>query len=286
MTGRIVAFVDGSIYSASVCGYAGWVAERLGSGVDILHVIGRRLAVQTGGLAGGLGARSVLQAELAALDAQRARLEDSRGYAILEDASDLLRTAGVADVTAQLAHGDLLAELSVHEVGAELVLVGKRGEAADYAIGHLGSNLERIARTAKRPMMVTSRAFQPVRKVLVALDGSPTALKIADYIARSPLFPGLTLTLAHVGAPAGAASAEVARHMTDAQAMLLGGGLTADVRMLPGDPVGTLGRLVANEDFDMLVMGVFGHSRIRSLLIGSTTAAMIHACKVPVLLLR
>ncbi|HEY0212347.1 MAG TPA: universal stress protein [Paenirhodobacter sp.] len=282
MTGRIVAFVDGSIYSASVCGYAAWGAARLGAGVDVLHVIGRRLAAQGGGQAGGLGARSVLQAELAALDAQRARLEDIRGHAILQDAQDLLRGAGAADVTAALLHGDLLAELAAHEVGAQMVLIGKRGEAADYAIGHLGSNLERIARTTKRPLLVASRAFRPITKVLVALDGSATALKIVDQIARSPLFPGLSVTLAHVGT----ASAEVTRRMADAQAIVHGGGLRADIRLLPGEPDLTLGRLVAEENYDMLVMGVFGHSRLRSMLIGSTTAAMIHACKVPVLLLR
>jgi nucleotide-binding universal stress UspA family protein len=34
--------------------------------------------------------------------------------------------------------------------------------------------------------------------------------------------------------------------------------------------------------FDMLVMGAYGHSRIRSLIIGSTTTQMIRSCKVPV----
>jgi len=36
--------------------------------------------------------------------------------------------------------------------------------------------------------------------------------------------------------------------------------------------------------FDMQVMGAYGHSR--SLIIGSTTTAMIRACKVPVVLMR
>ena len=32
----------------------------------------------------------------------------------------------------------------------------------------------------------------------------------------------------------------------------------------------------------MLVMGAYSHSRSRSQIIGSTTTAMIRACKVPV----
>jgi len=38
--------------------------------------------------------------------------------------------------------------------------------------------------------------------------------------------------------------------------------------------------------FDLLVMGAYGHSRIRSLIIGSTTTAMIRSCKVSVVLIR
>jgi len=33
-------------------------------------------------------------------------------------------------------------------------------------------------------------------------------------------------------------------------------------------------------------MGAYGHSRIRSLIIGSTTTEMIRSCKVPVALFR
>ena len=70
-----------------------------------------------------------------------------------------------------------------------------------------------------------------------------------------------------------------AQDQAGAQSILQAGGIAADLRVLPGEPQVTLGHLVRDEAFDMLVMGVFGHSRIRSLLIGSTTAAMIHACR-------
>ena len=37
---------------------------------------------------------------------------------------------------------------------------------------------------------------------------------------------------------------------------------------------------------NLLVMGAYGHSRIRSLIIGSTTSEMIRSCLVPVMLFR
>ncbi len=278
MNKRIIAFVDGSLYSASVCGLAAWAAGRIEAGVDILHVIGRREAQGTA----ALGARSGLQAELAALDAQRARLVDMRGAAILEDAAQIVRQGGVAAVETEIIHGDLLATLVAREREAALVLIGKRGEAADYAIGHLGSNLERIARTATRPVLVASRAHRPVNKVLVAHDGGAGSLKVIDHMARSPLFAGLTAEVVHVGQE----SPEIRRRLADAESLLRAGGIKARSRVERGQPDVVLGRIVDEEAFDMLVMGAFQHSRIRSMLIGSTTAQMIHSCRVPVLLLR
>lgn len=277
MNKRVLAFVDGSIYSASVCGHAAWAAGRIGATVDVVHVLGRREAMPT-----ALGARSAVQAELASLDAQRARLMEVRGTAILEDAQALLQQGGAQTVKTDLVHGDLLATLAAREGSAEIVVIGKRGAAADFAISHLGSNLERIARAARRPVLVAARAFRPIRKVLVAHDGTDGALRAIDQIARAPLFSGLLMTVVHVGQN----TLAIARRLEDARALLQAGGIAADLRILPGHPDSALARLTEDEGFDLLVMGAYGHSRIRSLLIGSTSAAMIHACKVPVLLLH
>ncbi|SDK80999.1 universal stress protein, partial [Billgrantia gudaonensis] len=42
----------------------------------------------------------------------------------------------------------------------------------------------------------------------------------------------------------------------------------------------------AEHDIDLLVMGAYGHSRIRHLLVGSTTTAMLRQAERSVLLLR
>ena len=41
---KIVALVDGSTYSASVCDHAAWIASRTGAPVELIHVFGRREA--------------------------------------------------------------------------------------------------------------------------------------------------------------------------------------------------------------------------------------------------
>lgn len=281
---KIVALVDGSIYSASVCDHAAWIATRTGAPVDLIHVLGRREASDTHDHSGtiALGARTALMEQLAELDAQRAKLISHRGRAILEDAQALLEKAGVTEVTTRLRHGDIVEAVADVEADARVILIGKRGEAADFAKGHLGSNLERIVRASHKPVFVASRAFRPIAKVLVAYDGGASAMKAVDHIARNPLFQGLAVHLVTVGT----ASPEVTKGLVDARATLTAAGIEAETSILSGQPETALAKLVEEAQFDMLVMGAYGHSRIRSLIIGSTTTAMIRACKVPVVLMR
>ena len=204
------------------------------------------------------------------------------GDVCLEDATALLEKAGVTEVTTRLRHGDIVETVADVEADARVILIGKRGEAADFAKGHLGSNLERIVRASHKPVFIASRAFRPISKVLVAYDGGASAMKAVDHIARSPLFQGLAVHVVTVGT----ATPEGTKGLADAKAMLKTAEIEAETSVLPGQAETALAKLVEEAQFDMLVMGAYGHSRIRSLIIGSTTTAMIRACKVPVVLMR
>ena len=284
MTTKFIALVDGSIYAQSVCEHAAWVAERTGWAVELLHVLGRREAPEKADYSGSiaLGARSALLEELAELDAQRARLVTHRGRAILDDARAILGQAGINEITTRLRHGDIVETVAEQEAGAEMVLVGKRGEAADFAKGHLGSNLERIVRASTKPVFVAARAFRPITRVLVAYDGGTSSMKAVDHLARTSLYAGLAVHVVTVGS----ATAEVRKGLENAQAMLRAAGVEAETSTVSGQPETALGKLVEEAPYDMVVMGAYGHSRIRSLIIGSTTTEMIRSCKVPVVLIR
>ncbi|WP_372803199.1 universal stress protein, partial [Paracoccus seriniphilus] len=201
MAEKIIALVDGSIYAASVCEHAAWISGRTGAAVELLHIMGRRQGADQQDLSGSirLGARTRLLEELATLDEQRARVANEHGRAILDDARALVEKAGATEVTTRLLQGDLVETVAELQAETRVVLIGKRGEAADFAKGHLGSNLERIVRVSQKPVLVASRAFRPVNKILVAYDGGASAQKAVDYMAQSPLYQGLELTLVTVG---------------------------------------------------------------------------------------
>ncbi|MGQ7793820.1 universal stress protein [Faunimonas sp. B44] len=283
MTRKMIALIDGSIYSESVCNHAAWIASRTGLAVELMHVLGRRETASGDDLSGSiaLGARSALLQELTALDERRAKLAVQRGRAILDDAKAILDKAGVA-ASIHLRHGDLLEAIAEKEAEAELLLIGKRGEAADFAKGHLGSNLERVMRAVSKPLFVASRAFRPIERVLVAYDGSASAMRALKYVAESPLYRNLSVKVV----TAGTATEAVQKGLADAQAVLAGAGIEAESAILPGPPDEALGRLVEDGPFGHLVMGASGHSRLRALFVGSTSLEMLRSCRVPILLVR
>jgi nucleotide-binding universal stress UspA family protein len=285
MTDNIIALVDGSGYGASVCEHAAWVSRLTGAPVQLLHVMGRRDAAGPQDLSGAirLGARTALLEELATLDAQRARIANESGRALLEDARKLTEGAGATNVSTRLEQGDLIDRTVGHEAAdTRVIVIGKRGTAADFAKGHLGSNLERIVRSARKPVLVASRAFKPINKILVAFDGGSSSVKAVEHIASSPLFADLSIDLAM----AGNASGNAQNALEEALLHLRAAGLNAQSLMLEGAADTALSAKIEADGYDLLVMGAYGHSRIRSMIIGSTTTQMLVACKVPVLLFR
>jgi nucleotide-binding universal stress UspA family protein len=280
---KLIAMIDGSIYSQSVCDHAAWVAVRTAAAIEILHVLGRRdVASAPADLSGSLDAdaRDLLLQELASLDEQKAKLSQKRGRLILEQAKQSLQKAGVSDVQTKLRHGDIVETVQEFETGADLIIIGKRGEAADFAKLHLGSNLERIVRTSRTPVLVASRAFRPINRFLIAFDGGPSVTKAIQHIAKGALFRGIECRLLMVGKE----TIDTRAHLEDAATLLRSNGYAVQTAIEPGQPDSVISTKVEQDSIDLLVMGAYGHSRIRSLIIGSTTTEMIRSCKVPVLL--
>lgn len=282
---KLLAAVDGSIYSQSVCDHAAWLAQRIHASIDLVHVMGRRhVSSEPANLSGsiGLGARTALLAELADLDARQARLAQLRGRAILDSAREQLEAAGMDRIGTRLRNGQLVDTLAEFETEASLIVIGKRGEGADFDTLHLGSNVERVVRASPQPIMVTSRAFRPIRRLLIAFDGGSSAMKAVEYLGRTPAFADLDCRILSVGE----SSTRLRRQQEGAVALLRDGGYTVSHDILSGDAEAVIAREVASEDIDLLVMGAYGHSRIRQYIIGSTTTEMIRSCRVPVVLFR
>ena len=188
----------------------------------------------------------------------------------------------MGQVQTLLRIGDIVEEVNKFESEAQMVVIGKRGDSADFVKLNLGANLESIVRSCQKPVFLAARSFIKAERFLVAFDGGPSSQKAVDYIANSSLFAGLRCHLLSVGVD----SPKVERSLMLAKQKIEGSGLDVTIDVINGSAQVVIGNAVKAKDIGLLVMGAYGHSRIRSIIIGSTTTEMIHRCKIPIMLFR
>ncbi len=286
---KILLCSDGSAFAANTYRYGAWFATRLkAEEVDVLCVTDTRgqQAVSTTNLSGSIGidAKENLLDRLVELEHEKAKINHQRTKLVLKEAAQTLKAEGVERINLLHETGFLVDCLAKFEDSCDLIVIGKRGETAEFASGHLGANLERIVRSSNKPCLVTSRQFKPIEKVLVAYDGSPTSQKILQFMADSSVFAGLELHIVTVAKTAPEQKA-IAR-LESAKQWLQQAGFEPICSVIEGHSEKAISNYVTEQDISLLVMGAYGHSRIRNLVIGSTTAQMLRSSHIPVLLFR
>ena len=282
---KILACTDGSSYAPSVYRHAAWAAQRLSATVEVLHVLDHhRERAPEVDLSGNIGfdASAHLTEELAKLEEAQGRVQRLRGKAILDDARQQLAAADLIEVTTLQRHGTLVDTLEELEPGCDLVILGERGESPDSAKAHLGSNLQRVIRSAVRPVLVVEREFQPIERFLLAYDGGPSASKAVEYAASSPLLKGAACHILR----AGRVDDQAKLSLEESAAKLRSAGYDVTSHVLAGSAETVIAETMQREKIDLLVMGAYGHSPIRYLILGSTTTTMIRTSPVPVLMFR
>lgn len=287
--GQVLAAVDASGYTESVCRHAAWAALRLEAPLQFVHAIAH---VQPKGridLSGNLtiGEQETLLRDLTEADERLSNQAQQEGRLLLQRAKAIAAEAGVADADTRLRHGLLADTLGELEQDVRLFVIGKRGvqhapSADTVDTTSLGDEIERVVRTVHRPLLVAARDFRPIERVLVAFDGSATTRKGIEMLAASPLLRGCDIHVLTVGSGDDAAI----RGLQWAQQTLADAGFTVATSVVPGNPEATIAAQARELRTDLLVMGAYGHSRIRELIVGSTTTALLRSCAIPVLLLR
>lgn len=282
---KVVACVDQSHFADHVTDYAAWAATRLQAPLELLHVIDRHPEVAIGGDhsgAIGMDAQQTLMSELVEQDELRSRVARERGRVFLNRLRERAVAAGVVSPDMRQRYGALDDSVAEQEPGTRLFVLGRRGESADVTQRDLGRNVERVVRALHKPILTVTQGFTEPQRVMIAFDGGIVTRKGVELVAASPLFQGMPVHLLMSGRK----SAEAARQLAWAESVLSTAGFPTSVALLPGDAERIIAESVLSLDIDILVMGAYSHSSLRSLLFGSKTSDLLRAARIPTLLLR
>ena len=121
-------------------------------------------------------------------------------------------------------------------------------------------------------------------KILVAVDGSEVSLKALRF-AIGLTRQGLSgdLLLAHVQQPANLYEWVVA---PDPDTLHRASAIAYEREVQIGDPAHTIVDIAELFSCDMIVMGARGRGALRSALLGSVSNEVLHAARVPVVIVK
>lgn len=277
----VIACIDGvGEQAASLCDAASWASLQLNLPLQLLHVLDRSQYPTETDLSGsiGLGSRESLLKELADLDEQRGKLAREQGRLMLDAARERALENGVTEPNLLQRHGDLVETLTELEPATRLLVFGRASEENSA----LGQQVEALIRALHRPMLMLPEGFKAPSRFMIAYDGSPTARKAVDMVCESTLLRGIPCDLLIIGP----STQDVQLELQQARKKLEIAGFDVRAEILPGDVEETLLEQIDSRGADLLVMGAYGHSRIRHMLVGSTTTNLLRRTRVPLLLLR
>ncbi|PHM20718.1 MAG: universal stress protein A [Curvibacter sp. PD_MW3] len=282
---KVLACVDQSRFAETVADYAAWAAQRMGAPLELLHVIERHPEFSTSqdhSGAIGLGAQDSLLDQLSNEDEVRSRSQREAGRVFLNHLHKRAQAAGVAVVDMRQRHGDLAETLADQQAEVRLFVLGRRGASAELSQRDLGRNLEWVVRAVERPILAVKESYQEPTRVLLAFDGSSVTRRGVEMIAASPLLKGLPIHVLMAGKP----QAQGPKQIEWAQQTLTEAGFMVTAEIVDGDPESVINRTAQQGGHDLLVMGAYSHSPLRSLLLGSKTSELLRSSKMATLLLR
>lgn len=280
MIKSLMVFTDGSPGGDVACNYAIFLAQRLKARLGGCHVLDSRMleGPLMADISGWIGAQPY-GAQL-----QQFRiLMQQKGESIMAAFAKACEEAGV-DAEAEIKMGHPARVILEEETRTELVVLGQNGEHAEITGEMIGSTVERVTRHSIKPCLVTPARFRPIGRILAAYDGSGHASKAlheAIELALALQAPLVILTVAE-DQEAGRAR-EVAE---DGLRMARAHECAAANLVVQGRPDQVILTRAEELGCDLIVVGAYGHSRIRAMILGSTTQTLVSRSHLPVLLVR
>lgn len=257
---------------------------RLDIAVELANTFGAHLAclyaVKTEPLpSAAVEARDIL------LEAQR-RSRAEHAQAARRSYDECLRRAGFDKAEWRASAADPLEAMGLHARYADLVVIGQQNPDSP---GDVEKDFERaLPITAGRPVLVVPYAFErrPVgRRVLVAWNaGREAARAVSDAL---PLLQRASHVDVVAFEPARSGAAHGAEPGADIALYLARHGVKVTVSRVDAPDLDVGNQLLSRAfdlSADLIVMGAWGHSRLRELILGGVTRTLLESMTVPVLM--
>ena len=276
MIKHVLVPTDGSDFAAIGVKYAVKLAKQCQAKLQGLHVVDIRLL--EGPILRDISA-SLGTVPYVNYQGNIAMILEERGAAALKAFEAECQEAGVECEVVQET-GVIARCIIARSELCDLIVMGRGGEHNEWLDGLVGSTTSAVVRKSDRPVLITGTDRFETEKLVIAYDGSAHAKRALQTAAE--IAAEWTMA-AHVLVVGG----ENDYHLLDeARAYLDSYNLQSHYELRGGDPSETIVDYAAETGADLLGMGAYGHTKVRELVVGSTTVYALNHAPCPLLLLR
>lgn len=279
MIHRILIPTDGSDYGKTAIDYGIYMAKKLNVVLKGLHVIDIRLI--QGPVITDISTTIGVPACQEYFPMLEKGLEE-RANVILEAFKDRCLAANVVPEAYKCI--GIIDEMIIEEgKTTDWILLARKGEHFHLSQGGLmGSTAESVVRNSGKPVMVTPQVFREIESIGLAYDGSPpadNALKLAVFLSEKVAWPLSIVMITDDQKHAAKLTQKLETYLEPFS-------IDSEIIVLGGKENKELVKFMQEGSIELMVMGAYGHNRLRELFVGSTTSCIIKNSPIPVLLTR
>jgi nucleotide-binding universal stress UspA family protein len=283
MIKKIFIPTDGSANSLKALEYGIYIARKLDASLIGLYVLDVNLiqGPMLTDISGSVG----MPPYDGFFDAIETALNE-KADCILKDFQERCQKSGV-NVEVKKTIGRISQIIIEEAQNADLILMAKKGEHFHLKEGGLlGSVAEAVVRDSGKPVLVTPENFVEIESMALAYDGSDSALKALELsleLSKKAVWPITVVIITSDAKKADTLSAQIEEmNEKDSSAPMA----DCETIILSGKDQDEIIKFIKEGSVELMVMGAYGHNRLRELFLGSTTSHVIRKSPIPVLLTR
>jgi nucleotide-binding universal stress UspA family protein len=283
MIKKILIPTDGSANSLTALEYGIYIARKLNATLTGLYILDVNLiqGPMLTDISGSVG----MPPYDGFFDAVETSLNE-KADCILKDFQERCQKSGIrAEV--KKTTGKISPIIIEEARNADLILMAKKGEHFHLKEGGLlGSVAEAVVRNSGKPVLVTPETFLEIESMGLAYDGSDSAskaLKLSLELSDRAVWP-LTVVIITADAKKADTLSSQIEDMNEKHSSI--STTDCEIIILSGKESDEIIKFIREGAVELMIMGAYGHKRLRELLLGSTTTHVIRKSPIPVLLIR
>lgn len=279
MGGFVLCCVDGKNFNEAVCDYGVFVSNNTKAPLRFLNIVEHTSNAKELDLSGNiaLGAKDDLLEKLSHDEEESSKETIKKSRELLKNLETRAKQTTQTNLSVSLIHGEVVPSLIELKNDIKIALLGINSNQQTK----IGDNIQEIIREIHKPVLLVNQEFKQPKKILIAYNGSNESKEILKIVASNPLFGEVQRTIVNSNK-----DENISRKLLDeAKAIFSSQNIDVDTYSVQTDKKQIINYFNEN-DFDLLVMGAYSHSRLKEFVFGSFTSYVLENLNKPILLFR